>query len=112
MADQVVIFTAQGARILTGVDIRDYAGRTDVLINPKSFPRGVPPHCWTLVDGKIVAGDPKAPEAVQTAKDLGSTPPPRLPHPITVFIKKNAAAFVTGASATMFVYEIVKHLFR
>lgn len=49
---RIVIFTDRGARILHVGDVSSYAGRTDVLIEPK-IPRGVPPHLWTLNNGKI-----------------------------------------------------------
>jgi hypothetical protein len=51
----VVVFAkGQAPRILTGVNPKDYLGRSDCLINP-TFPKGVPPHCWTLSNGKIHA---------------------------------------------------------
>ena len=54
MNSQVVIFKADGnATILHVSDPTSYKNRPDCLINPK-IPKGVPPHHWKLLDGKIV----------------------------------------------------------
>jgi hypothetical protein len=55
-----VVFTKAGAKIYHGINPESYVGRTDVLIDPV-FPKGVPPHLWKLVDGKIQGTEgPKA----------------------------------------------------
>jgi hypothetical protein len=60
----VVVFEKNGVRILEGVDERDYRGRGDVAINPV-FPRGIPPHKWKFVNGKIELPVPPQPDLGQ-----------------------------------------------
>lgn len=51
-----VVFTENGARILKlkkGVDSRQFKQSDTRLLNPE-IPRGVPPHYWKNVGGKIV----------------------------------------------------------
>jgi hypothetical protein len=47
----IVTFTEQGARIHEGADPKDFKGQ-QFLVDP-TFPRGVPPHQWKLVNGFI-----------------------------------------------------------
>jgi hypothetical protein len=69
--DVIVKFTANGARIIKGVDAQQFVGMPDVAVNPDlSTVRGIPPHEWQLVDGKIV---PKTVDTVPAeAKALNS----------------------------------------
>lgn len=43
--DVVIVFKSTGAEIKHGVDVREYQGRSDVLINTRG-PKRVPPHLW------------------------------------------------------------------
>ena len=52
MDNIAVIFSDKGAEIKHGINPADYAGRSDVLINP-AYPRDaqghvIPPHLWKL----------------------------------------------------------------
>lgn len=50
----VVIFSKNTARIVKGIDVNEYRGRADCLINPDlTAVHGLPPHCWCIVDGKL-----------------------------------------------------------
>jgi hypothetical protein len=58
MNDTVVIFSDDGARILSGVDGKLYSLNSNALVNPV-IPRRIAPHKWKLVDGKIAIQDDK-----------------------------------------------------
>lgn len=55
----VVIFTANNARILQVEDSDPYKSMSNALVDPdlKGL-RGIPPHHWKLVDGKVVEMTP------------------------------------------------------
>lgn len=91
----VVVFPrGQAPRILTGVNPKDYLGRSDCAINPK-LPVGVPPHCWTLHKGEIVAIPRKSEQ-------------PLSPHPhITLYRHLRIAEIV----AVTIVSSLLTHLF-
>lgn len=73
MDNRIVIFSPDGVKIKHGVNLQDFAGRTDVLINPE-YPRDaeghvIPPHLWTLKNGQITS--PKtAPHPAKTLSKL------------------------------------------
>ena len=48
---RIVTFGPNGARIYEGADPKDFKGQT-FLVDPV-FPRGIPPHLWTLENGQI-----------------------------------------------------------
>lgn len=47
----IVTFGTNGARIHEGANPEDFKGQS-FLVDP-AFPKGVPPHQWKMVDGKI-----------------------------------------------------------
>jgi hypothetical protein len=60
---RIVTFGPNGARIYEGANPKNFKGQT-FLINP-TLPRGIPPHLWKLVDGKIEGAPEKPEEAVE-----------------------------------------------
>lgn len=70
MPNKVVIFTANNARILHVPETRPYEGVENVLINPDlTEVRGLAPHYWQNVGGKVVPLDPSARAARDTDLD-------------------------------------------
>lgn len=54
MKHTIVEFGEQGARIKRVADVESYLGKANVLIDPDlSLVRGVPPHEWAIVGGKL-----------------------------------------------------------
>jgi hypothetical protein len=56
MKSKVVIFSNNTVRVITTQNPEEYADNPEAIINPDlTAIRGIPPHKWTLVNGKIVA---------------------------------------------------------
>lgn len=60
MNDVIVIFSADSARIVKGAQARDFAGKTNIVINPDlSQVKGLPPHAWKFENGSVVSHTPQ-----------------------------------------------------
>lgn len=74
---RAVVFHQTGARIFHGVDPNKYRHVRGCVVNPE-YPKGVPPHYWKLVEGKIVemsAMEKKERDATLLSLGLHDTPP-------------------------------------
>ena len=79
----IVVFGSNGARIYEGAEEATFKGQS-YLVSPE-FPKGVPPHLWKLVDGKIEG-----------------TPTP-LPVPRNYTLLKYLGLFIAGALLGYFI---------
>jgi len=67
----VVVFTDNNARVLVNpLDLKAFEGAANAVINPDLWElRGIPPHFWKLVEGKILPMTPEECAARQSQLD-------------------------------------------
>lgn len=89
----VVTFSDVGARILVNPDPEDYQSLPH-LVNPDLSPfKGIPPHCLSLVDGKIVVVHEEEVARREEALAVPPAPPaPEEPKPVVVEQVKESLA--------------------
>ena len=81
----IVTFGDNGARITKGITPSDWRGKANVLINPDlSAVKGVPPHMWRLVDGKVVSMESKVSKIFN-----------KIPHHWVFWLKVIGISFLT-----------------
>lgn len=109
--DFVVTFSVAGARILKGIDPKEWEGKPGALVNP-TRPLGVPPHRWVLNDDRTIGTidqdeydrrNPDGPTAVPSVP-VSSSAPPRVVFTVPAWAKwaVGAAAIAAVGAAVYF----------
>lgn len=104
MKTTVVLFVANTARILVNPE-SDYTGVVNAVINPSlTAVKGIPPHFWKLVEGKILPMDEtERKERLKSIVRLLPPPKHRSYHMLWKYLAVSGWALICAYAAYTFI---------